>query len=51
MLWECANRICSKRLVPFLPALIEALERHGHLDLDEALRHLLLTLSAASVDR
>jgi hypothetical protein len=29
--WHAANRICSKRLMPFLPTLIEALERHGHL--------------------
>lgn len=29
--WHTANQICSKRLVPFLPALVEAMERHGHL--------------------
>ena len=29
--WEAANRICSKRLVPFLATMVEALERHGHL--------------------
>ena len=28
--WHAANRICSKRLMPFLPSLIDALERHGH---------------------
>lgn len=31
VLWEAANRVCSKRLVPFLPDLIDALERHGRL--------------------
>jgi hypothetical protein len=30
-LWDAAGGICGKRLVPFLPPLIEALERHGRL--------------------
>jgi hypothetical protein len=30
MLWEAADRICSKRLKASLPLLIEARERHGH---------------------
>ena len=28
--WAAANFICGKRLVPFLPQLVPALERHGH---------------------
>src|SRR5438105_287881 len=36
--WTAANRICAKRLIPFLPTLIEALERHGHIQLSEELR-------------
>src|SRR6266852_5111790 len=28
--WHAANRICAKRLIPFLPTLLEALERHEH---------------------
>jgi hypothetical protein len=28
--WTAANGICGKRLAPFLPELIPALERHGH---------------------
>jgi len=50
-LWEIADRICSKRLVPGLPALIDALERHGELTLDPPTRTLLLTLSPATTDR
>jgi hypothetical protein len=50
-LWEVANRICSKRLVPFLPALIEAVEGHGHLELSPEVRTKLLSLSPATVDR
>ncbi len=49
--WEAANRICSKRLVPFLPQFVTALERHGHLSLSERTRERLLSVSPATVDR
>lgn len=29
--WKTLNRICSKRLIPFLPSIVETLERDGHL--------------------
>src|SRR5205814_6994991 len=50
-LWEIAGRICGKRLVPGLPDLIAALERHGELSLDPQTRARLLTLSPATADR
>ncbi len=46
--WEAANGICGKRLVPFLPELVPALERHGHLALADDGRAQRLTLSAAT---
>jgi hypothetical protein len=49
--WRAANCICGKRLVPGLPLLVEALERHGELQLDPPTRALLLTLSPATADR
>ena len=49
--WHAANRICAKRLIPFLPTLIEALERHEHLHLTEECRRQLLSMSAATADR
>ena len=49
--WSAANGICAKRLVPFLPELIPALERHGHLHLDDEVRALLLALSPATAGR
>ncbi|MCP4165346.1 MAG: transposase family protein [Chloroflexi bacterium] len=49
--WTAANCICAKRLAPFLPALVESLERHGHLVLSEEVRRQLLTMSAATADR
>src|SRR4051812_31758936 len=47
--WTGANEICSKRLVPFLPGLGPALERHGHLACMHHVRTLLLTLNSATV--
>ena len=49
--WEAAGRICTKRLIPFLPEIVEVLEHKGHLDLAEETRSLLLAMSAATADR
>ncbi len=49
--WEAANRICSKRLVPFLPELVVVMERFGHLALEEDVRDRLLSISPSTVDR
>ena len=46
--WNAANRICAKRLLPFPPTLLEALERHEHLHLTEECRSRLLAMSAAT---
>lgn len=51
VLWEASDRICGKRLKPLIPLLISAMERHGHLILDEAVRVRLLAISAATIDR
>ena len=45
--WHAANRICAKRLIPFLPTLLEALERHEHLQISEECRSQLLAMSAS----
>ena len=49
--WTAANHICAKRLIPFLPTLVESLERHGHLQLSEECRSQLLSISPATADR
>src|SRR5262249_10361086 len=51
LVWNAANRICTKRLIPFLPTLIEALEGHEHLQIAEEYRGQLLSMSAATADR
>jgi hypothetical protein len=50
-LWNAADRICSKRLVPFLPELIDALERHHEITLDPSVRARLAAISPATCDR
>lgn len=50
-IWEASDRICSKRLVPFMDELLEALERHGEMRPSAEVRLQLLALSAATVDR
>jgi len=51
VLWEAADRICGKRLKAILPSLVDAMERHGHLNLDPDVRKQLLKVSAATIDR
>lgn len=49
--WEHANRICAKRLIPYLPTVVAALERHGHLQLTSESRNRLLAMSVSTVER
>ena len=51
MLWEAGDRICGKRLKPLIPVLVDAMERHGHLELDPVVKARLLQISAATIDR
>src|SRR5690606_16123290 len=51
ILWEAADRICGKRLKQAIPTLVDAMERHEHLQLDVEVRRLLLAMSAATMDR
>src|SRR6266508_1996874 len=51
VVWEASDRICGKRLRPLLPILVEAMERHGHLPLEQEVRTKLLAMSAATIDR
>ena len=49
--WELSDHLCSKRLAPFLPALLEALERHDEVQLSPEQRTALLQISPAAIDR
>ncbi len=51
IVWEASDRICGKRLKAVLPSLIEAMERHGRLNLDSHVRQRLVSASPATIDR
>ena len=51
VLWEASDRVCGKRLKALAPILVEAMERHGHLQLAPEVRASLLAMSAATIDR
>ena len=48
---EASDRVCSKRLVVMLPVLLPVMERHGRVQVDDAVRAQLLAVSAATIDR
>lgn len=50
-LWEASDRVCGKRLKALVPLLVGALERHGHMHLDEEVRARLMKMSPATMDR
>ncbi|MBG0787245.1 MAG: DDE-type integrase/transposase/recombinase [Anaerolineaceae bacterium] len=49
--WEICDRICSKRLHPFLPEIVEVLERFREIELSNETKILLLSMSRATIDR
>ena len=51
IIWETADRICSKRLKAAIPDLMNAMERHKHLKLNPTVHQRLLKISASSIDR
>lgn len=51
VLWEVVNRICSRRLQPFIPELLKVLEQHGEIRLEPEIAAQLKQMSAATIDR
>ena len=49
--WEASDRVCGKRLIPFLPELAGVLERHGEPVLEAEVRNQVEGMSAATIDR
>jgi hypothetical protein len=49
--WEASDYLCSKRLAPFLPELVEALVRHDEVTLSAEQRTALTQISPATIDR
>lgn len=50
-IWRLAGGPCGKRLAPFLGEFVQALERHGEIDLAPQVRAKLERMSAATIDR
>ena len=50
-IWATLDGPCGKRMAPFMGEIIEAMERWGELELTDAQRDRLTTISAATIDR
>jgi hypothetical protein len=48
---DASDRLCSKRLKPIIPVPSTALERHGHIAIEEAIPASPLVISPAASDR
>ena len=49
--WEATDRICSKRLQPFLPELVGILKTKGEITVTEETEEKLGRMSASTIDR
>jgi hypothetical protein len=50
-IWEVSDRLCSKRLKPFMGEMINVLRGHGELHIDAATQAQLCWISSATMDR
>ncbi len=50
-LWEASDRLCSKRLHPFLPELVRVLRQHGEQRLEGEVETQVLRMSPSTIDR
>jgi len=50
-IWEASDRICSKRLQPFLPEMVKVLRQHGEQHFDNSLERQICQISASTIDR
>jgi hypothetical protein len=50
-IWIAADGICGKRLKPFIPDLVEILEKNRELKLNGKIRKKLLLIGSATIDR
>ena len=51
MAWEATDRLCSKRLCPFLPELVTVLRRHGDSTMSVEVKAQLCQISPSTIDR
>jgi len=51
VVWEASDRVCSKRLQPFLPEMIRVLRQHGEHQIDVSTESRLCMMSPSTIDR
>jgi hypothetical protein len=51
VVWEASDRLCSKRLQPFLPEIVRILRHHGEQRVDAFLEAQLCQMSPSTIDR
>ena len=49
--WEASDRLCSKRLQPFLPEMVKVLRQHGEQRINAFLEEQLCQMSPSTIDR
>jgi hypothetical protein len=49
--WEASDRLCAKRLKPFLPELIEVMQRKGEINISDEIASQLSKISPSTIDR
>ena len=50
-IWEASDRLCSKRLQPFLPEMVRVLRQHGEQMIDASIEARLCRMSPSTIDR
>jgi hypothetical protein len=50
-IWEASDRLCSKRLQPFLPEMLKVLRQHGEQRIDASTEAQLCRISPSTIDR
>jgi hypothetical protein len=50
-IWEASDRLCSKRLKPFIPEMIQVLRRQGEMHVNSDTEGQLAKLSPSTIDR
>ena len=49
--WEAGDRLCSKRLHPFLPEMVRVLRKNGESNITEEVEARLCKISPSTMDR
>ncbi len=50
-IWEACDRLCSKRLHPFIPEMVKVLRQHGEQQIDTTMEAQLCQMSPSTIDR